>query len=259
MDLANIVTELWRRRRWILVGVLVAGLAATASVYRLPSFEKKSIDVGAATTQVLIDSSRSSLGDINRKFEPLAQRASVYASFMQSGPVKDIVAREAGIPADRLVTQQPKADATSEERANEIVAEEDTHRLFFDTADDEVPIVSISAQAPTADRAAALANGAVKGLATYITRLQERQRVPGHRKVVVTQLGTAQGGMVNEGAGSMFAVMVFCAILLFWTLSILIGSNVIRGFKESQAVGQGQVHRDTGSGGGDFDLAADPR
>ena len=174
-----------RRRRGAPRG---ASSPACSTIYRdrhgLGS-TKRSHQFGAAQSQILIDSPRSSLVDLTQETPPLATRAAVYTQFMRSNAVKEAISKASGIPADLIVAQGPYTTAggsqnlprPSEARANEVRSEKRGYRLVFDYQQD-LPIVSIYAQAPTAKSAIALAAGTVAGVRSYISQLERQQKVP---------------------------------------------------------------------------------
>ena len=79
---------------------------------------------------------------------------------MRSNEVTDNIAKEAGVDPDQIVDQGPYMTAGGTQniprpavvRSNEVSAEPNLYRLVFD-AQIGLPIVSIYAQAPTADEA----------------------------------------------------------------------------------------------------------
>ena len=71
------------------VGVLVAVVAATFSVYHLDGLKLKprQLQHSSASTSVFVDTPSSVLGNLTPSFDPLQARATVYANFMASPEV----------------------------------------------------------------------------------------------------------------------------------------------------------------------------
>jgi hypothetical protein len=243
VDLATAINQLWKRRRWVVVVTLVAAYASALTMYDIhgipPKFEKKSLEFGAAGTQILVDSPGTTLADLRREFTPLAERAQVYSQFMASPAVKDSIAKAVGIPPSVLVAEASLAtenlprsavEPGEGERANELLAEGVGYRLSFE-AQEDLPIVSIRAQAPTAGEAIKLADGAAAGLGNYLRRVEAQQEVPDQRRVRIVPLGRAKGGMVNSGVDRVVAAMVFLAVFGLGCAGILVAVNVAAGMR----------------------------
>jgi hypothetical protein len=245
LELANILKELWRQRVWVALGLLVAVVVSASTIYRIglspPSLEKKALEFAAGDTQLLIDSRRSSLTDLEQDLGPLVTRADVFARLMTSAPVKRSIAAEVGLPPEGFTAQsqadvnRPRAEkeATAEQRANQIRGEGVGYRLFFDV-EGSLPVISIASQAPTTKDALRLADGAAVGVAKYIARLKKAQRTPVSAQVQVRRLGKAQGGLVNEGADTTAAALGFGGTFVGACLLILLASNVVSAWRREE-------------------------
>ena len=242
MELVEILRALWERKLALAAAVAFALLAALATVYHLPSMQKRSYEFGAAQAQILVDSPRSSLIDLTQETPPLAQRAAVYAQFMRSNAVKVAIAKEVGVPATSIVTEGPYTAAGGTQniprpattRANELRGEGKLYRLVFDYQPD-LPVVSIYAQAPTAAGAIKLASGTVKGVGAYISGLEAEQAVPAHAQTHIRELGPAEGGTVNSGVDPMVTLLAFLAALIAGCGAIIGYIALRRGFRRSAA------------------------
>jgi hypothetical protein len=255
LELANILKELWRRRVWVALGLLVAVVVSASTIYRIglnpPSLEKKALEFAAADTQLLIDSRRSSLTDLGQDLGPLVTRADVFSRLMTSAPVKRSIAAEVGLPPEGFTAQsqadinRPRAEkeSTAEQRANQIRGEGVGYRLFFDV-EGNLPVISIASQAPTTKDALRLADGAAVGVAKYIERLKKAQPGPVAAQVQVRRLGKAQGGLVNQGADTTAAALGFGGTFVGACLLILLGSNVVSAWrsKPERRGGRGRGH-----------------
>jgi hypothetical protein len=240
VELAQIIKTLWDQRIAVVAVLLVAFLAGLSTVYRVGTggLTKRSHQFGAAQSQILIDSPRSSLVDLTQETPPLATRAAVYTQFMRSNAVKEAISKSTGIPASLIVAQGPYTTAggsqnlprPSEARANEVRGEKDGYRLVFDYQQD-LPIVSIYAQAPTAKAAIRLAAGTVAGVRAYISQLEHEQNVPASAQTQIRELGAAEGGTVNAGADPIMAVLAFVGIVIAGLGGILALTALARGLQ----------------------------
>ena len=238
MDLVYILRELWLRRLWVALGLLLGCAVGLAVAYDFPSFSKRSVEHGVARTQVLVDTTPSTLADTGSDYEPLITRAGVYAQLFAFDPVKRRVAADTGIPTDRIETDAPSsgqsvtADDTAPgreagpvQRSSQIAAEASPYRLSVDV-ERELPIISIFAQAPDKAAAARLADGAATGLQKYIATLSPTSAEG--RSVAVRVLGDASTRTVGQGTNTQAAVLSGAAVFIVWCLLVLAFSNVSR-------------------------------
>jgi hypothetical protein len=227
MELAQILRELGRHKVWLGVAVLVAIVAGILQAYPPTTdpigLKKRTLEIGAASTDVVIDSKTSTIIDLSGDVEPLAQRAQTYTRLAGSTPVLKLIARRVGVPEGSIQTGSTGGEVSSEERANQLAGENAGYRLAFNFVESQ-PLIGISAEAPSAEAAAGLANGAAAGLQQYVIRQQDQQRVPPRRRVTLRQIGTAEGSVINSGVNVVAAVLTglaaflgFCLLILFVT------------------------------------------
>ena len=240
MDLAQIINELWKHRGWLTLGLVIAVFIGLSTAYRVtllpPGLEQKSLAVGAAETQILVDTPDSSLTDLGVGLEPLAERASVFSRFMTSRPVRASIAREVGLKENEIFTETPigfdvAQDPAQPERSNKLLGENIEYRLRF-TADQGLPTVKINAQAPRADDARRLADAAAAGFAKYVKAIQVRQQVPPARRVTVRQLGKAQGGLVAKDVNRPLALLTTLGVFIGFCLLVLLVANLSRSLRQ---------------------------
>lgn len=96
-------------------------------------------------------------------------------------------------------------------------------------------MITIYAQASTADMAIRLANGAATGFQKYIAGIQLRDQVPDRRRVQISQLGEANGGLVNKGVNRVVAALAFVAVFVGWCVGILVASSIARDWRQAKA------------------------
>lgn len=241
MDLIKILNELWNRRWWVLCAGVLAMLLALSTSYRLPSFEKRAQLVGAASSQVLIDSSTSAIADVDRDPAPLANRAVVLAQYMSSAEARTAIAAQMDLSPTQIAADGPFSSLTDRStyqatpagpRANQLTEENAIYRLVFD-AQLSLPIVSIYTQAPDAENATELAAAATSVLTGYVAELDEG--IPPKRRITVSSLGEPEGGTVNDGANPTMALLAFVAAFVVFCTLIVLGSGLARQWREMKA------------------------
>jgi hypothetical protein len=248
MEFALVLRELSRRWPLLLVGVLVAAVAAMFSVYRVEGTKLKarSLQYSSASTQVLVDSPASFLGDISQSYEPLtalSARAEVYANFMASPAVLKLIGEQAGIPGEQIYAAGPVnaneprvvQEPTALRRNVEIAGETTPYRLSFESQAN-LPTITINSQAPTTRQAIRLANGAAVGLQRYVSRLETANGIRLGSRVTIRRLGSANGAVVNGGISKALATIVFVAVLLLWCVLMLAVTRFAKNWHASAAV-----------------------
>lgn len=246
MDVAHILRELWERRRWVAPGVVVALLAALAMAFEIsllpPGLKSKKLTVNTASTAILVDGRRSVVADITADLTGLAARASVYSRYMTNLPVRRAIARRAGLPVERIVTEAPLArnqpaaarEPVAIQRSQAILGEQKDYFLRFDT-DPGLPTISILSQAPTVAEAVRLANAGAQGFRDYLRRVEGSRRVPLARRIAIRQLGSAEGGTVGRSVKKVTVLAAFAGTLLAWCLLVLLVANVERHWRDLEA------------------------
>jgi hypothetical protein len=267
MEFALVLRELSRRRLLLAVGVLIATIAALLSVYRLEGLKLKarSLQYSSASTQVLVDSPSSVLGNLSQDFEPLNARAAVYANFMASPAVLKLIGQQVGLSGEQIyaagpvIANQPRVqqEPTALKRNVEITGETNPYRLSFESQPN-LPTININSQAPTTRMAIALANGAVIGLQLYLTSLERANRIPPKSRVTIRKLGSAPGAVVDGGISKALATIVFVVVFLMWCLLVLAWARLRENWRASAALeGGGDDDESLGKehGGGGVDTA----
>ncbi|HVD41403.1 MAG TPA: hypothetical protein VNC16_10435 [Solirubrobacterales bacterium] len=235
MALVEIVRELWQRK--VLVGIvfLLALFAAILSAYRFspapPSLEKRSLSVAAASSQILVDSTDSTLvtGAEAGELDALATRAKIYGQYLSSLAAREEIAKLVGIPPEAISTSGPFSPATGQheyaaqpsgERADELLQEGAGNRLVF-TAQEGVPILTVSAQAATTERAVALAGASFQTLKNYVDTLRASGK-PVRQGVTVRQLGAPEGGTLGGSNNMILMFLAFLLVFVFGCAAILV-------------------------------------
>lgn len=224
MELARAVRQLWKQRLLVALGVLIAAGSAYLSVHG------NSLQYSAASTQALVDSESSVLGNVSQSSEALSARAQLYANFMASPAILETIGQQVGLAGGQLYAagpvdaQEPRVEQepTDLKRNIEITGESKPYKLNYE-AQGNLPTITIYSQAPTTKMAVALANAAVVGLQDYVTKLEFN--VAPQKRIVIRQLGPATGGVVDGGISKTLAGLVFVAVLLLWCVLLLYASR----------------------------------
>ena len=103
-------------------------------------------------------------------------------------------------------------------------------------ADETLPIIAVSAQAPDADQAARLANAASTGLRDYLRSVAGAQNVPAARQVVISSLGAAQSAEVVKGGSRLIALVAFVFIFGLACFGVIMISGIARGWRRAAAL-----------------------
>jgi hypothetical protein len=251
MELARTLNILWSRRRLVTLGALIAALAASLSVYSVgllpPSLTSRTNVFATASTQLLVDTPDSAFADLANDLTPLETRAAVFARFLATPAALAQIARDTGLPLSSLAAQGPydvnlptiEQEPTEGQRSSQIIGEGALYRLRFEN-NPVLPIVSVFAQAPSEEEARRLADAAPRALRTYIDRIQVEQQTPAERQVVIRSLGSARGGIVNEGANLQIAALVFIVVFGAWCMLLVPAETIMRGWRgggEQRAAG----------------------
>jgi hypothetical protein len=235
MEPVQVIRQLWSRKLRVGLVIAIAALAAIFSAYQIrvspPGLHSRALQVGAASSQILVDSPKSALvdGASLGTFEALSTRAKIYGEYLSSLAARKQIAKLAGVPAASISSSGPFSSATgqnnyetqsSEDRANEILQEGAQSRLVF-TGQEGVPILTVDAQAATAARAVDLANASFMTLKRYVNNLS----VAGEdvkRGVTVRELGAPEGGTIGAGNDVVLMALAFLAVLILGCAAILV-------------------------------------
>ena len=266
MEAITILRELWRLRYLVFLGAILALAIALMTAYRIslapPKLESRQYHVGAASARVLIDTPDSQVVDLNPKgADVLSARATLLANLMASTPVKAVIARDAGVPANQLVAVAPSSTGPTAPTAlskatSEHASVAQTYILTVQ-ADETLPIIAVTAQAPNAEQAARLANAASTGLRDYLHSVAGAQNVPAGRQVVISSLGAAQSADVVKGPSRLLALVAFVLIFGLACFGVIMISGLARGWRRAAALERsGGVDAPTPRDGGTSPSAA---
>jgi hypothetical protein len=254
MELVAALRLLWRHRLLVLAAGLVAILVAVSMGYSIgfpPKLQSRHYDVGVGSITALVDTPNSQVvdlgGDTGSDIATLSARASLLASLMASSPIKDQIARSAGIESDKLITSA--ADAGTGEGGGAVAVKDDQHAYILKAAianvdSGQIPIISVRTQAPDAERAAALANASIAQLKAHIDSTAGSDNVPARRRVVVRELGPARSATVSRGPSPVMGVLFGVLVFLVGCGAIVGISALIRGWRRAEELESRSADRD---------------
>jgi hypothetical protein len=249
MAFVDTIRQLWQRKLLVSLVLVIAVFAAILTAYRVsvspPGLHKRTLQVSAASSQILVDSHKSTLinGASAETFSALSTRAKIYGQYLSSLEARRQIAKLVGVPPQTIATAGPFSPETgainyesqpSGERANELLKEGAANRLVF-SAQEGVPILSVSAQAPTTDRAVALASASFQVLTDYVSSLEADDQ-PVRQEVTVRELGAPQGGTLGSSNGKILMVLAFLAVAGLGCAAILLIPSFARRWRALEDV-----------------------
>jgi capsular polysaccharide biosynthesis protein len=252
MELVGILRLLWRFRALVVAVALVAILVGMALTYRIglpPKLESRQYEVGLASAEALVDTPSSQVVDLGAQtgsdITTLAGRATLLASLLTSSPIKDEVARRAGVDPRELIAVPPSGAAPgapgpgrvsggavslTDPRANILRATVPT----LESGD--VPIIAISTQAPEAVVAAKLADESVAVLKQRLESVAGADKVPSDRRLVVDELGPARSTVERRGPQPFMAVIAALFVFFLGCAAIVGTFALVSAWREASVM-----------------------
>ena len=257
MEIVGFVRTLLQRKLVLGILLALATLAALGTAFKVGSggIERRSVAVGAATSQILVDSAESTLveGAGTDQIAALGTRAQVYAQYLSSRDAVDQIAEEIGVDPLMISAHGPFSEGTgiqdydqqgAESRARDLVEEGKEYRLVYE-AQEDVPIITVYATGPATQQALSLAQASFDVLERYIGRLKVEAKkagenlpppktqvsassVPLVENIVVRQLGAPEGGLVGGSADMVLMVLAFLAVFGIGCLVVAAGAGFMR-------------------------------
>jgi len=241
MELLVILRMLGRQRILVAAGAAVAifvGLHIAGRVSLWPPSVISSQRVsGTATVRVLIDRPNSLLDDsAPEEDDPVATRAILMANLMTSAPVKRAIGTDARLPTDQVTvigpaTAGPAAISPLAERASTAEATSRNPNVIRVNVDGQLPIVTISANAPGPGRAAKLVTAAMHSLYSLAAAQNGADG-----RIIATPLGTPQVREVTSSARPTLAVAAAIAVFGVWCMFVAVGVGIGRALRRASAV-----------------------
>jgi hypothetical protein len=243
--------NLRRCRGLVAVGVLIGLVIALRTVYNLdigvpPKLETRQYEAGIATAEVLVDSPTSLVVDVGATSEDVGgqatdiigvwTRAHLLAGLLASSPLKDRIAKKAGIPPDRLLVIAPTGDkpAAGDGRAPSGLNVDVRKAAVIDILiDNSMPIVSLNAQARDEVLARRLASAAVTELQAHLASTAEDAAVTEARQLGVVPLGKTSSATIVKGPRRLLAIAAFLLFVLVWCAAVVVMPGLARTWRET--------------------------
>lgn len=256
MEIVGFVRALLQRKVVVAVLLTLATLVAFLTAFKVGpgGVERRSLAVGAATSQILVDSAESTLveGAGTDQIAALGTRARVYAQYLSSRDAVNQIANELHLDSSQITAHGPFSQGTglqdyqqqaAESRARDLVAEDKEYRLLFE-AQEDVPIITVYATGPDTKAALGLAHSSFTVLSDYIAELKVQaskaeksdpepaqaavSTIPLVDNIVVRQLGSPEGGLVGGSTDKVLMVLAFLAVLGIGCVVIAAASGFMR-------------------------------
>lgn len=252
MQLVRILREVWSRKRLlaIVLGVSILTGLLLACKPGLPP-QSRQYQVALASSDILVDTSNSQVVDIGGRgpdLPTLTSRANLLGNLMTVGPLKDAIAKSAGIdpedltvvpPADIEATGVAPAPVTTSQSREVPDAEA---KILTLSTDDALPILHVVAQAPDAETAGRLSGSTIVELRRYLGSVAATQDIPAARQLVLRQFGTPLVGTATRGLPRSLALAATIVLILLGCGAIVGGSWFVRSWRQiGEAEARGAV------------------
>lgn len=256
MDIAPPLRTLWRHRRILVLGAILAIVAAAMMMYHLPSLQSRDTRLGVASEDILVDTTTSQIASINAAGSgfggnPLGGTATILATVMTQGSVVRDITQSAGLdPAqfDAVSLSLSQLSSGGSGSASAPVAPPSdsavsgprsglmTTQALTDANGNGLPIISIQALAWTPEVAARVVNVAVSSISKYVSSTAASQKIPGSRQLRLVQLGPAKASYQASGPSPVEAGGVGIVVFVIVCLGILLASATARGWRRAAAL-----------------------
>jgi hypothetical protein len=245
MQLFAIFNELRRRPRLVGIALIVSVLLGLMVGFKIspglpPHLTSRQHEVGVASTRVLINTPSSIVADLNPAGgNSLSTHAQLLGNLLSSDQVHNAIAKSAGLRAEQ-VTISPLAVGGVIQTPLAVTAPAAVGASSVSVnADPLLPLITINATAPTPKLAAALANGSVSVLQSYIQTVAAQEGIPASRRPVITSLGAAVGLPSISGPSktySAIAIILLFGIACYVILIATGGKARLRELRELRAI-----------------------
>ena len=228
------------------VAAIAVGLVMSFKVKGPFNLESKQYSVGVASARILVDTPSSQivdLGDPQPDKAPavdigtLSARAQLLASLMTSSPIKDDIARAAGVADGTLLTPSSTGAAGGGGAlAGDISATSPEANILKasvpELSSGSIPIIAVETQAPEADTAAKLADQSVVILRQQLDSLAGTEAIPAARRVTIRELGPARSTTQLRGPSHTLAIAATLGTFLVGCGLILLLQALVDGWRD---------------------------
>jgi hypothetical protein len=237
--------RLWRQRFLLAVGFALALAVGTLLTYSFsgfpPKLKSRQYVVGVATASVLVDSASSQVADLggparSADAASLSVRARLLANLLATSPLREQIARRAGIAPETLVAISPEDSVRSGTNVSvgaTLDASDRRASVLNLSVRESVPIITVAVRALDRAAAARLAGGAVAQLEEYLGGVANDDRVPDARRLVVDALGPAHSATETRGPRRLVAIGVMIVLFGLWCGAIIAFRGFARGWQQA--------------------------
>lgn len=227
MEIVIVLRLLWRRRVAVACGIAlaIAGALAVGTDPVPPS--------ATAETRVTVDTPHSQLvTSAPAGADSLPWRATLLAIMLGDNHARTRIAREAGVPPDRLDVVDPElgepaVPASLPHTAAQVAADvHEPYRITVHT-DDVLPVVAVATEAPDRATAVRLARAAVDALGAHAPQ-HDTKVLQGLR---VERVSPIQAKTVPGGGGRMRLLLVAVVLLVLWCAVLAVLPALRRGLR----------------------------
>jgi hypothetical protein len=232
----------WSRKRLLAIILGVSILTGLLLAYS-PGFppQSRQYQVSLASSDILVDTSNSQVVDVGARgpdLPTLASRANLLGNLVTVGPLKDAIAKSAGVSPDELAVVPPAnaetpgvVPAPVKTNQSRNVPDAEATILTLST-DDTLPILHVVAQAPDPTTASKLSGGTIVELEKYLGSVAATQDIPAAHQLVVRQFGTPLVGTATRGLPRSFALAATIILALIGCGTIVGGSWFVRSWRQ---------------------------
>ncbi len=242
MELVKILRELSRRKAMVAL-VLVFALVVGLLLAFKPGLPPKSrqYEVSLASSDILLDTRESqvvTVGGHGPDLTTLAARANLLGNLMIGGPLKEAIARKAGIPVDMLAVVPPANVNTPGVEPQPVESpaareQSDADRTVLTLSTEEaLPIIHVTAQAPDQATARALTEATVGELKTYLGSVAAFQKIPAAHQLVAREFGAPVVETMTRGLPRSYALAAALGLALIGCSLIIGGAWFVRSWRQ---------------------------
>jgi hypothetical protein len=263
LELVKILRELSRRRRLVAPVLGVSLLVGLLLAFKpgLPP-QSRQYQVSLASADILIDTSDSQVVAIGGKgpdLPTLAGRANLIGNLMTAGPLKEAIAKQAGVPASEISVVPPAnvntpgvVPAPVTPPAARGVPDVDATVLSLST-DETLPILHVVAQAPSTDTARKLSSATIVAVRRYLGSVAASQHIPAANQLVIRQFGAPVAQTATRGLPRRYALIATIVLALLGCGAIIGGSWFARSWRQiEEAEARGHAAREGEGAGADL-------
>lgn len=251
MPTIKILRQLWLRRFLVAAVGVLAVFAGMMVMFKLPSLQQRSYDVGVATGQLLLDTPDSQVVALSPKgSDSLGVRANVIASLMVSGSVGAAIAQHAGLSPNQLggTTDAATQGSATFGGATPVSSQPPSGRNAYmltthtltDLTNDPLPIIQFTTQGPNAAGALRLASATISGLQAYLDTKAATEKIPEAGRLRITGMGSPQATTESRGPTAPIAILLAIVVFVLGCAAIVGVPMVARSWRAAKSFEDGE-------------------